>query len=78
MSLSDAGSIQEFPLIASLAVHKTSIAFGVTNDGKILVADPASYDRSTKKWDVTVILGEVKNAGSGGPFWSLSCSDIEE
>ena len=26
---------------------------GVTNDGKILVADPASYDRSTKKWDVS-------------------------
>lgn len=51
---------------------------GVTNDGKILVADPASYDRSTKKWDVSIILGEVKNAGSGGPFWSLSCSDTEE
>lgn len=51
---------------------------GVTTDGKILVADPASYDRSTKKWDVSIILGEVKNAGSGGPFWSLSCSDIEE
>lgn len=45
---------------------------------KFLLLIRASYDRSTKKWDVTVILGEVKNAGSGGPFWSLSCSDTEE
>ena len=45
---------------------------GVTEDGKILVADPVSYNRSTTEWDVSTILSEVKNAGSGGPFWSLS------
>lgn len=45
---------------------------GVTDDGKILVADPVSYNRSTMAWDVSTILKEVKNAGSGGPFWSLS------
>ena len=45
---------------------------GVTDDGKILVADPVSYNRSTMAWDVSTILKEVKSAGSGGPFWSLS------
>ena len=45
---------------------------GVTDDGKILVADPVSYNRSTMAWDVSTILKEVKSVGSGGPFWSLS------
>ena len=51
---------------------------GVTDDGKILVADPVSYNRSTTAWDVSIILDEVKNAGSGGPFWSLSLPETEE
>ncbi len=51
---------------------------GVTDDGKILVADPVSYNRSTMAWDVSTILKEVKNAGSGGPFWALSLSEPEE
>lgn len=50
---------------------------GVTDDGKILVADPVSYNRSTIAWDVSTILKEVKNAGSGGPFWSLSLPEPE-
>ena len=50
---------------------------GVTDDGKILVADPVSYNRSTMAWDVSTILKEVKNAGSGGPFWSLSLPELE-
>ena len=50
---------------------------GVTDDGKILVADPVSYNRSTQEWDVSTILKEVKNAGSGGPFWSLSLPEPE-
>ena len=50
---------------------------GVTDDGKILVADPVSYNRSTMAWDVSTILKEVKNAGSGGPFWSLSLPEPE-
>ena len=50
---------------------------GVTDDGKILVADPVSYNRSTMAWDVSTILKEVKNAGSGGPFWSLSLPESE-
>ena len=51
---------------------------GVTDDGKILVADPVSYKRSTMAWDVSTILKEVKNAGSGGPFWALSLPKPEE
>lgn len=51
---------------------------GVTDDGKILVADPVSYNRSTQEWDVSTILKEVKNAGSGGPFWTLSLPKPEE
>ena len=51
---------------------------GVTDDGKILVADPVSYNRSTMAWDVSTILKEVKNAGSDGPFWSLSLPEPEE
>lgn len=38
-------------------------------DGKILVADPASYSRSQKLWDLSIILNEAsKRAGAGGPF----------
>ena len=51
---------------------------GVTDKGKILVADPVSYKRSTMAWDVSTILKEVKNAGSGGPFWALSLPKPEE
>ncbi len=41
-------------------------------DGKILVADPASYKRSEKLWDLSIILNEAsKRAGAGGPFWII-------
>ena len=45
---------------------------GCTADGKILVADPSSYKRSEKSWDMSIILNEAsKRAGSGGPFWII-------
>lgn len=45
---------------------------GVTADGKILVADPASYNRSGQEWDLSVILNEAREgAGAGGPFWII-------
>ncbi|MDR2089115.1 MAG: C39 family peptidase [Clostridiales Family XIII bacterium] len=45
---------------------------GVTAEGKILVADPASKSRSEEAWDLSVILDEArKDAGAGGPFWIL-------
>lgn len=41
-------------------------------DGKILVADPASYSRSKKLWDLSIILNEASTrAGAGGPFWII-------
>ncbi len=51
---------------------------GITEDGKVLVADPVSLNRSEKEWDISIFLEEVKNAGSGGPFWSLSYNPEEE
>ncbi|MDU4696332.1 MAG: C39 family peptidase [Paenibacillus sp.] len=45
---------------------------GVTEDGHILVADPASKKRSEQTWDFNIILAEArKNAGAGGPFWII-------
>lgn len=41
-------------------------------DGKILVADPASYKRSQQLWDLSIILNEAsRRAGAGGPFWII-------
>lgn len=43
---------------------------GITDEGRILVADPASKTRSEQDWDFNIILNEArKNAGAGGPFW---------
>jgi hypothetical protein len=45
---------------------------GVTADGLILVADPSSYTRSQKSWELSLILSETsKNAGTGGPVWLI-------
>lgn len=45
---------------------------GITSQGKILVADCASYERSQKEWDINIFLNECnKGAASGGPFWVL-------
>lgn len=46
---------------------------GITSDGKVLVADPASVKRSNREWDMSIILNEAKGtASAGGPFWSIS------
>lgn len=47
---------------------------GVTEDGKILVADPASVKRSNKEWDLKIITSEAsrKVGSAGGPFWVMS------
>ena len=45
---------------------------GITDDGKVLVADCASYARSEQEWDIGVFLAECnKGAAAGGPFWAL-------
>lgn len=46
---------------------------GVTDSGKILVADPASVKRSNQEWALGIIVNEAsRKASSGGPFWVLS------
>ena len=44
---------------------------GITADGKILVHDSASVDRSNKEWDLSIIMNESSQNGgaSGSPFW---------
>lgn len=45
---------------------------GVTEEGKILVAAPASYGRSQQEWDLSIIMEESnKAAGSSGPYWAI-------
>lgn len=45
---------------------------GVKEDGKILVADPASVSRSNQLWDLSLILEEAnKGADAKGPFWVI-------
>lgn len=46
---------------------------GITLDGSILVADPASLDRSLTLWDLSLILDELSERRSdGGPLWALA------
>ena len=46
---------------------------GVTEDGKVLVADPGSTARSNQKWDLSIILAEAKRgANARGPFWIIN------
>lgn len=46
---------------------------GVTKDGKILVADCASRQRTNQEWDIQTIINESKgDAGAGGPFWAIN------
>ena len=41
-------------------------------DGKILVADTASYDRRGMEWDLSIILNEASaRAAAGGPFGNI-------
>ena len=45
---------------------------GVTAEGKILVADPASKKRSEQEWDLSIILDEARRgASAGGPCWAI-------
>lgn len=46
---------------------------GVTEDGKILVTDCASRQRTNQEWDIQTIINESKGgAGAGGPFWAIN------
>jgi len=46
---------------------------GVTLEGGILVADPASLERSLTVWDLELILAELSaKRSNGGPLWVVS------
>ena len=46
---------------------------GVTLEGKVLVADPNSRERSLAAWDPQMILDELSPSRSGGaPLWRIS------
>lgn len=73
------GALQDGKLVVAIMSkgHFTTgghfiVLRSITDAGKILVADPASYKNSEKEWDVGIFLAECnKRAGSGGPFWAL-------
>ncbi len=45
---------------------------GVTEGGKILVADPASYNKSNNEYDLELFYDEARRgSGGGGPFWII-------
>ena len=51
---------------------------GVTLSGEILVADPASRDRSLIPWDLSLILEELSpSRHDGAPLWILSGPEEE-
>lgn len=66
-----------YPVIAAMGRgHFTNgghfiVLRGVTEDGKILVHDSASVERSNKEWDISIIMNESSNNGgvNGSPFW---------
>lgn len=68
------------PVIASMGKgHFTNgghfiVLRGITEDGKILVHDSASVNRSNQEWDLSIIINESsKNGGvNGSPFWIFS------
>lgn len=53
--------------------HFIIIAQSGLNDGKVFIADPASYENSTKEWDLELLMSELKKSyDSGGPLWAVS------
>ncbi len=46
---------------------------GVTLGGEVLVADPASRERSLTAWDLSLILDELSSSrDSGAPLWLVT------
>lgn len=66
-----------YPVIVSMGKgHFTNgghfiVLRGLTTDGKILVYDSASVERSNKAWDISIIINESSTNGgvNGSPFW---------
>lgn len=48
----------------------------LTPSGNVYIADPASYENSTKEWDLQQLMDELKQSyDSGGPLWVVSLSE---
>jgi hypothetical protein len=44
----------------------------MTEEGKVRIADPNSYENTTMDWDPAIILQELnRRSSSGGPLWSI-------
>lgn len=47
-------------------------------NGNVYIADPASYENSTKEWDLQLLMDELKRSyDSGGPLWAVSYPEGE-
>ena len=47
----------------------------LSSNGNVYIADPASYENSTKEWDLDLLMNELKKSyDSGGPLWAVSLS----
>ena len=72
-----AGALAEGKLVIAIMAkgHFTNsghfiVLRGITDNGQVLVADPASIRRSERSWDIQLIIDEAsQRAGAGGPFW---------
>ena len=54
------------------------VLHGATLDGSVLVADPASRDRTLTTWDPALILEELSaNRSDGGPLWVVSSDPLQ-
>lgn len=52
---------------------------GITLEGTVLVADPASPERSLTTWDLDLLLEELSaSRSSGAPLWLLSLDPFDE
>lgn len=48
----------------------------LTPSGNVYIADPASYENSTKEWDLQQLMDELKQSyDSGGPLWAVSLNE---
>lgn len=44
----------------------------MTEEGNVRIADPNSYENTTRDWDPNIILKELnRNSSSGGPLWAI-------
>ena len=51
----------------------------LASEGHVYIADPASYENSTKEWDLQLLMDELKRSyDSGGPLWAVSYPPARE